>query len=285
MNPAGRHPTLAAVVSRPFALMGIVNATPDSFYDGGRHDSCGRAVEHALRLVDEGADVIDVGGESTRPGSPPVDMEEEIRRVIPVVEAVGARTSVPISVDTTKAGVAERALQAGASWVNDISAGRFDRAMAGVVAQGGGPVVLMHSRERPATMQQCPSYEDVLAEVESELLGQVTVFTEAGVAEANIVLDPGIGFAKRVEDNLALLRGVDRLAGHGFPVLVGTSRKSFIGQVTGRDVEQRLAGSLGSVAAVYARGVRMFRVHDVAETADLLRVLSAIDGDSARRGG
>jgi dihydropteroate synthase len=168
--------------------------------------------------------------------------------------------------------------------VNDTSAGRFDPEMAGVVAAAGVPVVLMHSRERPSTMQQQPSYADVLAEVEHELLAQVAVFRNAGVAEGNVVLDPGIGFAKRLEDNLGLLGHVERLAALGYPLLVGTSRKSFLGLVTGRPVEQRLAGSLGSVAAAYARGVRLFRVHDVAETVDLLKVLVAVDAGAVAKG-
>ncbi|MBD3239658.1 MAG: dihydropteroate synthase [Chitinivibrionales bacterium] len=256
--------------------MGIVNVTPDSFFDGGRHDSTESAVEHALRLVDEGADILDIGGESTRPGAAAVAADEETRRVVSVVERLAGRVTVPISVDTTKADVARRALDAGASWINDVSAGRFDTAMAPLAAQRSCPVVLMHSRETPRTMQQAPSYDDVLGEVETELLASVDMFIRQGVARENVVLDPGIGFAKRIEDNLVLLNRLDRLCNLGYPLLVGTSRKSFIGHLTGRPVQERLYGSLGSVAAAYARGARLFRVHDVAPTVDMLKVMNGI---------
>lgn len=285
MRPALRHATLDALLAKPFAVMGVVNVTPDSFYDGGRHADPGPAVAHALKLIDEGADIIDVGGESTRPGAAPVPAEEELRRVAPVIERLATLTDTPVSIDTTKAEVAGRCLDSGAAWVNDISAGRFDPGMAGLAAERGCPVVLMHSRDKPQTMQENPSYADVVAEVAAELLQRVEHFTAAGVSRGNIVLDPGIGFAKRPEDNLTLLGRLERLGELGFPLLVGTSRKSFVGHVTGRPAGERLSGTLGSVAAAYMHGARLFRVHDVAATVDMLRVLVAIEAARSRAGG
>ncbi len=282
MPAAAPHPTLAAVLAKPFAVMGVVNVTPDSFYDGGRHDTTDVAVEHALRLADEGAELLDIGGESTRPGAAAVSIDEEARRVVPVIERVAREVQVPISVDTSKAEVARRALDAGASWINDISAGRFDRAMAPLAGSRACPVVLMHSRRTPRTMQQAPHYDDVVAEVEAELLTSVDAFMRQGVARANIVLDPGIGFAKRLEDNLTLLNRLDRVCNLGYPVLVGTSRKSFVGHLTGRTADERLYGSLGSVAAAYVRGARLFRVHDVAPTVDMLRIMHAVLSSGAQ---
>jgi dihydropteroate synthase len=274
--------SLSALLERPFVVMGVLNVTPDSFYDGGRHAGTDAAVAHGLRLADEGADIIDVGGESTRPGAAPVTLDDELRRVVPVVAKLAPLVKAAISIDTTKAAVAAAALDAGASWVNDISAGRFDATMPVLAGERGCAVVLMHSRHTPATMQHDPRYADVIAEVAAELLQSVVRFTAAGVARANIVLDPGIGFSKRTEDNLALLQGLDRLAGLGFPLLIGASRKSLVGELTGRPGEGRLAGSLGCVAAAFAAGARMFRVHDVAETLDVLKVLSAIHTPAAR---
>ena len=268
--------SLRSILAKPFALMGIVNITPDSFYDGGAHFAAGDSITHARRLIEQGADVIDIGGESSRPGAAPVPAEEECRRILPVIENL-AGGPVPISVDTTKASVAGRALDAGASWINDISAGRFDPAMAPLAARRKCPVILMHSRRTPETMQEDPSYADVVAEVKQELMGQVRLFLAAGVDEKDIVLDPGIGFAKRFEDNIEILNRIQELTGLGFPLLLGTSRKSTIGRITGKQVQDRLAGSLGSVASAFARGVTFFRVHDVEETRDLLTVMSVID--------
>lgn len=266
------HPLLA----RPFAVMGIVNVTPDSFYDGGRYADAALAVEHACALAAEGASILDIGGESTRPGAAPVSAEEECRRVLPVIEAVVRKTGVPVSVDTAKSAVALRAFEAGATWLNDVSAGRFDPALPGIAAAGGCPVVLMHSRETPATMQARPFYADVVAQVKQELLARVSVFTAAGVHKDDIVLDPGIGFAKRLEDNLVLLRRLGDLVALGYPVCVGASRKSFVGAITGRDKDGRLAGSLAAVAPAWYAGARLFRVHDVKETLDVLKVLDAV---------
>ena len=264
------------ILKKRFAILGIVNVTPDSFSDGGKYASVQSAVEHGLSLVHDGADMLDIGGESTRPGAPPVSADEEIRRILPVVKDLARSAGVPLSVDTTKAAVAQAALDAGASWVNDISAGRFDSAMRGVVARSRCPVILMHSRETPATMQTNPSYGDVIAEVKQELTSCAAAFIEAGVEQKNIVLDPGIGFAKRFEDNLTLLLRLGDIVLLGYPVCVGTSRKSFIGHLTGRETGDRLAGSLAGVAAAFYGGATLFRVHDVRETADVLTVLEAI---------
>jgi dihydropteroate synthase len=256
--------------------MGIVNVTPDSFFDGGRYADAESAYRHAMTLIGEGADMLDIGGESTRPGASPVTEEEEKRRVIAVIERVRAAADITISVDTAKSAVAHSALDAGADWINDISAGRFDPAMADCAARSGCPVILMHSRGVPASMQQDPSYGDVVAEVSEELIEAAGRFTAKGVRRENIVLDPGIGFAKRFEDNVALLRGLPALVSLGYPVCIGTSRKSMIGRITGREAADRLYGSLGSVASAFERGAVLFRVHDVLATGEMLRVLSTI---------
>jgi dihydropteroate synthase len=265
-----------SVLDGPFAVMGIVNVTPDSFFDGGRYSSTRAAVDHGLAMAAQGAAVLDIGGESSRPGAAPVSADEECRRVLPVIEELAAKTKTVISIDTSKSAVAARALAAGASWINDISAGRFDPGMAQCAAQHRCPVVLMHSRRTPADMQTEPHYDDVVAEVSAELLRSVELFVAAGVIKENIILDPGIGFAKRLEDNVRLLREIRSLLSLGYPLLVGTSRKSFIGRITGKEPDGRLGGSLGSVAAAFAGGARLFRVHDVGETVDMLKVMSAI---------
>ncbi len=262
---------------KQFALMGVVNVTPDSFYDGGRYDTLDTACAHARQLLREGADILDIGGESSRPGSLPVSVTEELRRVIPVITQLRSETAVPISIDTAKAAVAREALAAGATWINDISAGRFDPDMAPLAAENQCPIVLMHSRKRPETMQQDPSYHNVVREVIDELLDSVGKFVDCGVLRENIVLDPGIGFAKRFEDNCILLRRLAELVRTGFPVLIGTSRKSFVGQITGKETADRLYGTLGSVAAAYIHGAKLFRVHDIAATKELLQVLSTIE--------
>jgi dihydropteroate synthase len=271
------------VFAQPFAIMGIVNVTPDSFYDGGRFASAEKAVEHGLRLVEEGASILDIGGASSRPGAQTVSHEEETRRILPVIAGCAKKTSVPISVDTTRSFVARAAAAEGATWINDISAGRADAGMKQFIAESGCTVVLMHSRGTPQTMQQCTGYGDVVNEVKNELIASATAFCEAGVPKRKIVIDPGIGFAKTAEQNVALLHGCGAFVATGFPVLVGTSRKSFVGHITGRQAENRLAGTLGSVAAAFLRGVRMFRVHDVAATLDFLKVLRAIERYAADR--
>jgi dihydropteroate synthase len=271
-----QHETLR-LLDKPFAVMGVLNVTPDSFYDGGRYAAPQAAHRQALRLVGDGADIIDVGGESTRPGARPVSAEEEMSRVIPVIEHICRNADVVVSIDTTKAAVAREALRAGAAWINDISAGRADQAMPALAAEKNCPVVLMHSRKTPQDMQVNPHYENVVEEVRSELSESVELFLRHGVSRRNIIVDPGIGFAKRFEDNLVLLRELPALSALGCPILVGASRKSFIGIVTGRDANERLAGSLACVGAAFLKGAKLFRVHDVKETADFLKVMSAIE--------
>jgi dihydropteroate synthase len=256
--------------------MGIVNVTPDSFSDGGAYFSAEKAVEHAIRLTKEGAHIVDIGGQSTRPGAAFVDATEECRRVIPVIENIVKKIGTPISVDTFNAAVARRAFDAGASWINDISAGRFDPAMPALIAEKGCPIILMHSRETPGAMQDHPSYNDVVAEVKKELRQRIDLFLAAGVRAENIIIDPGIGFAKRFEDNSTLLGRMDELVAMGHPVCLGASRKSFIGHITGKDPGHRLAGSLAAIAPAFHAGVKIFRVHDVEETVEFLKVLHAI---------
>jgi len=246
-------------------IVGILNVTPDSFSDGGRFLSPDAAVERALAMEREGADIIDVGGESSRPGAEPVPVEEELRRVLPVLERLRGKLRIPISIDTTKAEVAEVALRAGASIVNDISALRFDPAMAPVVAEFGAGLVLMHMLGTPKTMQQDPHYEDVVTEVRDFLAERALYAQSQGIPREAIAVDPGVGFGKTVEHNLEILRRLSELAELGFPVLVGPSRKSFIGAVLGLPVEERLEGTLAACAVAVVRGADILRVHDVRE--------------------
>lgn len=250
---------------RPFLLMGIVNVTPDSFSDGGRFLDPAAAVAHGLRLAAEGAHILDLGAESTRPGSDPVPPGEELRRLLPVVRGLReALPDVPLSLDTTKAAVAEAALDAGADMVNDVSAGTFDPAMIPLCARRRVPLVLMHLRGTPKTMQTAPFYDDPVTEVRRELAQRVETARAAGLGPGYLVVDPGIGFGKRVEDNLALLRDLPALASLGLPLLVGVSRKSLVGALTGAPVGDRLPGSLAFHVAALLGGARIFRVHDVA---------------------
>jgi dihydropteroate synthase len=265
-------------------VMGVVNITPDSFSEGGRHLGAERAIAHALALVDQRADVLDVGGESTRPGAAPVDAATEMARVVPVVRAVAPRIGIPVSVDTHKAVVAQAALEAGARVVNDVSA-LGDPDMAEVVRRAGAGLVLMHMRGTPATMQSGDlSSNDIVRDVCEALAERLQFAVGAGIDRDAIVLDPGIGFGKTQAQNLALLRGLDRLRALGRPVLVGVSRKSLIGHLTGRPVEARLAGSLGGALGALHLGARIVRVHDVAETRDALRVMLAVLGGEDRDG-
>lgn len=265
--------------ARPL-VMGILNVTPDSFSDGGRYPSVDDAVRQGLAMVEAGADMIDVGGESTRPGSMPVSVAEECARVAPVIralgKAIGGRSDGPvISVDTRKAAVAEQAMAAGASIINDVSA-LGDPEMSGVARRYGAGVVLMHMRGEPATMQQAPCYEDVVAEV-SDWLGQRLAMAEAaGVAHETVALDPGIGFGKTGGHNVKLLAGLPRLAAYGRPLVVGVSRKRFIGLLTGREVGDRLAGSLAGAVLAATRGAHVWRVHDVKESVDAARMVAAL---------
>lgn len=273
--------------SRRPVVMGVVNVTPDSFSDGGAHfdpaTHPGPAVEWGRRLAAEGADVIDVGGESSRPGAQPVPEDEELRRVVPVVEELAAAGHV-VSIDTSKAGVARRAAAAGAAMVNDISAGALDGAMLPTVADLGLPYVAMHMRGTPRTMQRDPRYADVVAEVFDFLAETVERAAAAGVERERILVDPGIGFGKTVEHNLALLRRARELTSLGRPVLVGTSRKSFIGSVCGvEEPADRLVGSLVSAAHAVAAGAAMVRVHDVAETVLAVRMAAALGPERSGR--
>lgn len=261
------------------AVMGIINVTPDSFSDGGLLADPRRAAGHAARLVEEGAAIIDVGGESARPGAESITVEEELRRVIPALERiVSACPGTTISIDTTKAEVAERALAIGATMVNDISALRHDPRMAAVVADAGAGVCLMHMRGRPASMQIDPVYDDAVSEVKSFLEERVQFAIEHGIAEERICIDPGLGFGKTVEHNLQLLASLSSFLDIGLPVVVGASRKSFLGRILGDPTATRgpLAAALAVAAIAYERGARIFRVHDVREHVEALSAASAI---------
>ena len=262
-------------------LMGVLNVTPDSFSDGGRFIDTQAAVDWGLAMFSEGADVVDVGGESTRPGGASrVDVAAEIARVVPVVRALRENSVGWISVDTTKAAVAEEALAAGADMVNDVSALRFDPAMAQVVARAGVPVVLMHSRGEFADLHHVPSYVDVAHEVGSELRNALTHAVASGVAHDQIVLDPGLGFAKNALHSLDMLRRLDELALLDRPLLVGPSRKSFIGHTLGRPVGERLMGTAAAVAGAVLGGAHMVRVHDVGPLRDVVRLCDALRGEA-----
>jgi dihydropteroate synthase len=259
-----------------FELMGVINVTPDSFSDGGAFEDPVAAVAHGRRLAAEGAGILDVGGESTRPGAAPVPVDEELRRVVPVVEGLaGLGLPVQISIDTMKLPVAQAAVDAGASYVNDVSAFRHDPDLAGFVADRGVDCCLMHMLGEPRTMQADPRYGDVVSDVKAFLEKRMEAAVAAGVREERIQLDPGIGFGKTLEHNLELLRRLDEIAALGRPVVIGTSRKSFIGRLTGRDVTERVHGTVATCVLALERGARVFRVHDVAAVADALTVAAA----------
>jgi dihydropteroate synthase len=263
------------VAERPL-LMGIVNVTPDSFFDGGRYFNHDAAVAHAVQLVAEGADLLDIGAESTRPGATAIDEAEERRRVIPVITAVAKAVSVPISVDTSKASVAKAAIDAGAIIVNDVTALRGDVEMVDIVAQTGAGLVLMHMQGTPQTMQQSPQYQDVVEDVTAFLIERAKFSISRGVVKRQIILDPGIGFGKVLIQNLDLLAHLHRLVQLGYPVLVGPSRKSFLGQLTGKTVEDRVWGTAAAVALAVEQGVQIIRVHDIQAMCDVVKVASAI---------
>ena len=255
--------------------MGVLNVTPDSFSDGGQLVGRDAAVARGRELVADGAEIIDVGGESTRPGAEPVSQEEELRRVMPVVEALAGVAGPEVSIDTTKAAVARAAIAAGASVVNDVSALRLDAAMVEVVADGDVVCCLMHMLGDPRTMQDDPRYEDVVSEVKAFLEQRLAFAVSAGVAEQRVWLDPGIGFGKTLAHNLELLRRLDEIVAIGRPVVIGTSRKSFLGKLTGRAIDARVSGTVATSVIAYERGARIFRVHDVAAVADALAVAAA----------
>jgi len=272
-----RLPRGVLALSQRTHVMGIVNVTPDSFSDGGLYHDERAAIDHGLRLADEGADVLDIGGESTRPGAEPVAEDEEIRRTAPVVEALAAKTGLAVSIDTTKAAVARAALDAGAQIVNDVAAGRADPDLLPLVAQRGAAVVLMHMQGTPRTMQQDPSYTDVVTDVRDFLAERAAAAQAAGIGRDMIVIDPGIGFGKTTAHNLALLNRLDAICALGHPVLVGTSRKSFIGAVLdGLPVSERIEGTAATVALAIARGSRFVRVHDVGAMVRVARMCDAV---------
>lgn len=264
------------LLDRPH-IVGILNVTPDSFSDGGRYLNLEAALEQSRRMASEGADLLDVGGESTRPGAPEVAVQEELDRVIPVIEALSEELSLPLSIDTSKSEVALAAIEAGADFVNDISGLTFDSEMAGVVAEKKAGLILMHTRGRPGVMQQETDYEDVVAEVISGLRRSIDVALAAGVETEKIAVDPGIGFGKDVEGNLELLRRLAALTELDKPIMLGTSRKSFIGHVLRQDDPgRRQVGSLATVALGYASGARLFRVHDVAASREAALMAEAV---------
>ncbi|MEJ2545615.1 MAG: dihydropteroate synthase [Calditrichaceae bacterium] len=257
----------------PF-IMGILNVTPDSFSDGGKFFSDESAVQHALAMIDEGADIIDIGGESTRPGSDPISIQEELNRVLPVITAIRKYSNIPISIDTYKSKVAEAALGAGANIVNDISGCSIDDKMPEIVKKYNSPIILMHIKGTPKNMQMNPEYEDVVGEVYNFLNNQIQILKKADLDK--IAIDPGIGFGKRLEDNLKLLNNLESFKFLGKPVLIGASRKSFLGHVLDKEVDLRLYGSLSVAVLSVLKGADIIRVHDVAETKDVLKVIKSI---------
>jgi len=264
--------------SKGCLVMGVLNVTPDSFSDGGEFLDANKAIEHGLQMAADGAAIIDVGGESTRPGSAPISSDGQMRRVVPVVRRLCGQTNVPISIDTCRFDVAQAALEAGAGMINDITA-LGDERMVELAAERRVPVVLMHIQGTPATMQTEPKYEDVVGEVLAFLLRRASRAEQIGIPKERIFIDPGIGFGKTVEHNLLLLRNIDKFAAVGYRVLVGTSRKSFIGKLTGKDrPADRIFGTAATVALCAAAGVSIVRVHDVAQMAEVVKVANAICG-------
>lgn len=272
----------ALALDRP-RVMGIVNVTPDSFSDGGAHDTLDAAVAHGLKLAEEGADVLDIGGESTRPGAADVSLEEELRRTVPVIERLARETSLPISIDTSKPEVMRAAVQAGAGMINDVYALRREGAL-DAAAELGVPVVLMHMQGEPRSMQDAPHYDDVVADVHRFLAERIFAAEMAGIAKKKIVVDPGFGFGKNTQHNLALLAQLERLAELGVPLLAGLSRKRTIGEITGRDAPRgRASGSVAAHLIAAQRGAKLLRVHDVAATVDALKVWNAVASQAMPR--
>ncbi|MDP8213629.1 MAG: dihydropteroate synthase [Candidatus Euphemobacter frigidus] len=258
-------------------IMGALNLTPDSFFDGGFYPTVDEAVNRALAMEEAGAGIIDLGGESTRPGAVSVPEEEELQRIMPVLERLVERLTIPISIDTYKAGVARRALGAGASIINDISALRFDPGLVSVVAESMGPYVMMHMKGTPGTMQNAPAYRDVMAEIKEFFRERLHRAEEEGITLERIIIDPGIGFGKTLEHNLTILAGLASLAELGRPILLGPSRKSFIGAILDKPPADRLWGTAGAVAACIAHGAHIIRVHDVEVMKDLSTVMDRVD--------
>lgn len=273
----GRHMHIGA---RPL-IMGIVNVTPDSFSDGGQFLDPEKALAHAMDLAEQGADIVDLGAESTRPGAAPVDVEVELKRIVPLVASLAKRVAIPISVDTMKARVAQAAIDAGASIVNDVSALRFDPEMASIVARMEAGLVLMHMQGMPETMQQAPQYEDVATEVRAFFKERLIAAEQAGISKIQIALDPGIGFGKLQEHNVELLNRLSVFSALNRPILVGLSRKAFLGKILDRPVQERMWGTAAAVALAVDRGAAILRVHDVAEMLDVVKVAAALKASAA----
>lgn len=274
---SGHHLDLACRT----AVMGILNVTPDSFFDGGAHFSLRDAVNHGMTLAREGADIIDVGGESTRPYSDPLTLDEEIRRVIPVIRALAQETELTISIDTYKSEVARLAIEAGATMVNDVSALRFDPGMGPLVAEADLPIVLMHMKGTPRDMQVDPTYEDLIGEIVAFLRKAVEEAHSVGIRKELIIIDPGIGFGKSFDDNLRILRELDAFSSLGQPIMVGTSNKAFIGHALGLPPDSRGAGTMATVAAAVMNGADIVRVHNVKTAKETVRMIDAIKSGSS----
>lgn len=258
-------------------LMGILNVTPDSFSDGGKFNRLETALNHALKMIDHGADIIDVGGQSTRPNAPEITLEEELERVIPIISALRQQSDIPISIDTTRAIVAEKAILAGADMVNDISGATFDSQMLPMVAKLNIPIILMHIRGNPQTMQTLTDYQDLISEINQFFQERITQATNLGIKKEYIILDPGIGFAKNYQQNLEILRNIKQIKTLGFPVLIGTSRKSFIGKILNQEnPQQRIWGTAATCSYAITKGANILRVHDVKEMYDIAKVTDAL---------
>ena len=259
-------------------IMGILNMTPDSFSDGGQFKSHDKAIDHAVKMIKEGANIIDIGGESTRPGAKAVQLEEELMRIIPIIEAIRLKSDCLISIDTYKSKVAEAALDAGADMVNDISGLTFDHNMASLVAERNVPVIIMHIKGKPGDMQKNPNYDNLIKEIKAFFEVQIAIAKRARIDSGNIILDPGIGFGKRLEDNFEIIRELGQISTMGYPVLLGPSRKSFIGFTLDLPVEERIEGTLASITAGVINGARIVRVHDIRATRRTLTITEKIMG-------
>jgi dihydropteroate synthase len=271
-------PGRSLILGRHTLVMGILNITPDSFSDGGQFLSKNQALERALAIEAEGADILDIGGESSRPGSDPVSLQEEIDRVLPVIEGLRGRIKIPISIDTYKSEMATAALAAGAEIVNDISGLRLDVKTADVVAETGAALCVMHMRGTPKTMQQLPPSENIWEDIEQGLSESISIAQRAGIESSRLIIDPGVGFGKTLRDNLTIINNIEKLESFSLPVLIGTSRKSFIGKILGRTESDRLMGTAATVAASIMRGAHIVRVHDVAPMVEVARITDAILG-------
>ena len=263
--------------NRTTRIMGVLNVTPDSFFDGGKYYDKRKAVDHAVRMTLDGADIIDVGGESTRPGARDISIEEELSRVIPVIEALAKKIDIPISVDTRKAKVAEAALKAGAAIINDVSGLKYDPGMALSAAKYGATVIMMHMKGEPRNMQRSPRYNNVIAEIKKSLCQSLEIAREAGIAEDNMIIDPGVGFGKTVSHNLEILNRLDEFRSLGKLICVGTSQKSFIGKILDhKSSDDRLAGTIATCVIAITKGADILRVHDVKEAAEAAAITGAI---------